>query len=977
MNVSKLTSQYKDLPEFLSKHNIKSNNIIINENLNSNFNDNNTNNANNTNNTNDINDVNIKNDKKYTHTRIPDKSLNIYPGCYLIPREEMDVFYQLYYQHVFVNKNKEYLTEKQLESGGPLAIDFDFRYSWETTERQHNKQHIIDMFALCFDILKELFIFHEQMPFPIYIFEKPNVNRLEDGTLTKDGIHVLIGIKSDLIIQSILRDKLIEKLPEYWDLPLINDYESVIDSGISRGTTNWQCYGSRKPGNECYELTYHFIINYDANDGEFTVDELPVENFNLIENLEKLSVTYENHQKFELNPKIIDIYTKLKSNKSKKAKLTSKTKFNLIKINDGINDYDYEDNDVITLDKIISQEILVKSINNIMKNLKENEYELRELHEYTQALPARFYEPGTHNANRQVAFALKHTDERLFLSWVMLRSKASDFVYSTIPQLYCEWKKFSRSNKNNEIVTKRSIIYWVKKENYDAYEKIKKTTIDYYIDRALETCTEYDLAVILKEMYKENYVCVSYDKRGIWYRFKNHHWVMDKGLSLREKISKDLYNLFTKKSEQLENEVVEYKDDDQRSEFLKKRIKLICDVKIMLKKTNHKDHIMREAAEVFYDGDFIKLIDTNKYLMCFNNGVIDFETKKFREGYPEDYITKSTKINYIPYDDNINNEDYNKQKNEIIEFMNKLFPIPDLYEYMWEHLASCLIGVNKNQTFNVYHGSGSNGKSILADLMSLTLGEYKGTVPITLVTETRNKIGGTSDEVLKLKGVRYAVMQEPSKGVKLNEGIMKELTGGDPLQARGLYLESEIFEPQFTLVVCTNNLFDIESNDDGTWRRIRKCDFPSKFVDEGEVYNDETKWIFTKDKSLKDKLPRLAPIFASLLVKKCFETDGIVKDCETVMNASRGYRKNQDFISAFILEMLEKTDNIDDKIGKKGLMEEFKLWFQQEQGAKKIPKGEELYEAMNKRFGECTKKGWYKVRFIQNKDDDNEFTNEE
>ena len=153
---------------------------------------------------------------------------------------------------------------------------------------------------------------------------------------------------------------------------------------------------------------------------------------------------------------------------------------------------------------------------------------------------------------------------------------------------------------------------------------------------------------------------------------------------------------------------------------------------------------------------------------------------------------------------------------------------------MHDHLASCLIGANKNQTFNVYHGSGSNGKSIIADLMSVTLGEYKGTVPITLVTDARGKIGGTSDEVLKLKGVRYAVMQEPSKGVKLNEGIMKELTGGDPIQARGLYSESEIFEPQFSLVVCTNNLFDIESNDDGTWRRIRKCDFLAKFIDEGE-----------------------------------------------------------------------------------------------------------------------------------------------
>ena len=111
------------------------------------------------------------------------------------------------------------------------------------------------------------------------------------------------------------------------------------------------------------------------------------------------------------------------------------------------------------------------------------------------------------------------------------------------------------------------------------------------------------------------------------------------------------------------------------------------------------------------------------------------------------------------YDDNISNDEFRKSVDEIEVFMNKLFPIPDLNRYMRDHLASSLIGSNKNQTFNVYHGSGSNGKSIIADLMSVTLGEYKGTVPITLVTEKRGLIGGTSDEVLKLKGVRYAVMQ--------------------------------------------------------------------------------------------------------------------------------------------------------------------------------------------------------------------------
>jgi putative DNA primase/helicase len=244
------------------------------------------------------------------------------------------------------------------------------------------------------------------------------------------------------------------------------------------------------------------------------------------------------------------------------------------------------------------------------------------------------------------------------------------------------------------------------------------------------------------------------------------------------------------------------------------------------------------------------------------------------------------------------------------------------------------------------------------------LGEYKGTVPITLVTEKRGLIGGTSDEVLKLKGVRYAVMQEPSKDVKLNEGIMKELTGGDPIQARGLYSESEIFEPQFNLVVCTNNLFDIESNDDGTWRRIRKVDFMSKFIDEGEEHTDETQYIYTKDKSLKDKLPLFAPIFASMLVKRAFETDGIVADSKTVMESSSKYRKCQDNISKFVSEFVEKTGVSTDRIKKNELTQQFKFWFEQEQGARKKPKGQELYNFMDKKFGLHKSTGWHGVKML-------------
>jgi P4 family phage/plasmid primase-like protien len=941
MNKTMITaSQFKDLNEFLAKHSAKNSEASK------------------------PGEASIS-----THTRIPDKDLNIYAGSYVIPKEELPLFYSLYYDSIFVKKRKEYLTEKQLEVGGPMAVDFDFRYNHDVTARQHTREHISDMVCEYAETLKECYLIEPNKPFDIFIFEKPNVNRLADGSLTKDGIHMIIGMQIDHSMQILIRNKMMEKLKEIWDLPLINTWDSVLDEGISKGKTNWQLFGSRKPGNEAYELTHHYTMKIDPADEQYEMNEEDVSKFDLKNNFVKLSIQNDSNPKFEIHPKIIDEYNKYVEVKGAKIrKASSKIKMNLIVEDDDKN----EDEEYISIGDIKDKETLEKAVNLMLKKLQSNEYEIAETHYFAQALPEKYYEPGSHLLNRQVAFALKHTDDRLFLSWLQLRSKASDFNYSYIADLYAQWKKFHRANQDGVKVTRKSIMYWVRKDNFEEYEKIKQNTIDYYVEKYFETGTEYDGAMTLKQMYKDRYVCVSYDKRGIWYQFRNHRWIPDKGLSLRAKISDEFYNLLQSKEDQLTKEVFEYEDDDTRKTFIQKKLKIVGELKIKLKKTADKDHIMREAAEIFYDGEFVRNMDTNKYLMCFNNGVVDFGNKIFREGYPEDYITKTTKINYIPYQEGENNEEYMKTAGEIEDFMNKLFPIPDLNRYMRDHLASCLIGANKNQTFNVYHGSGSNGKSIIADLMAVTLGEYKGTVPITLVTDARGKIGGTSDEVLKLKGVRYAVMQEPSKGVKLNEGIMKELTGGDPIQARGLYSESEIFDPQFSLVVCTNNLFDIESNDDGTWRRIRKCDFLSKFIDDGETYTDETKYVYPKDKSLKDKLPKMAGVFASILVKRAFETNGIVEDCDTVLNASNKYRKGQDHIAAFISEIIIKTNEPNKYINKSGLNCAWKKWFEETQGARKSPKTDELHEYMNKKFGQCKTKGWSGVKFYEPEEEEDD-----
>lgn len=936
-------SQYKDLNEFLAKHSAKSTDKQI------------------------VKSVGI------THTRIPNKELNIFAGAYVIPTEELGVFYQLYYEHVFEKKRKEYLTERQLTEACPMAIDLDFRYSHEVSERPHTRGHVTDIICAYLDALKEYFIFERDQTMPIYVFEKPTVNRLTDGSLTKDGIHIIFGMQVDRLIQIAIREKMLTELTDYLDLPLINTMESVLDEGITAGTTNWPLYGSRKPNHDAYELTHLYMVTYDPTDDNFEIDEKRVSDFDLKRNFHKLSVQYPNHISFEMRPEKkaeIDALREAKVGKTKTKKTASRTKLNLI-----IDEEDAEDENHIPLESIRDEDTLRLAVDKMLKSFHAEDYESRELHEYVQALPPRFYEQGSHLESREVAFALKLQNENLFLSWVMLRSKASDFEYDSIPSLFAEWKGFRKRNASGKSVTKRSIIYWVKTENYDAYEKIRSNTIHHYIEKAMETCAEYDYALLLKQMFKDNYVCVSYNGKGVWYQFRNHRWVPDKGLQLRAKISTDLYNLFGKRSEEYESEVAEYAENDERREFLKKRVGIIHQIKITLKKTAHKDHIMREAAELFFDEYFQKNIDTNEYLMCFNNGVVDFKNKVFRDGLPEDYLTKTTDIDYVPY--NPEDPHWKKNADEIHRIMNTLFPVPDLNQYMWDHLASVLIGANLNQTFNVYHGSGANGKSVLTELMSKTLGEYKGIVPTNLVTDARAKIGGITDEILQLKGVRYAVLQEPKKGTTLNEGIMKELTGDTAIQARGLYVSAETFCPQFKLVVCTNNLFDIDSNEDGTWRRIRRVPFMSKFVDEGEYYEDDTPYVFPKDHTLSQKFPELAPVFASMLVQRAFETGGLVVDCKTVMDASKKYRGGQDHISAYISERLRKTDDTSQILKKKVLYDDFTLWYKHEQGInRKVPKGEELFEHVNRKFCECGKKGWVGLEFVRDDDEEEDVLNQ-
>lgn len=91
------------------------------------------------------------------------------------------------------------------------------------------------------------------------------------------------------------------------------------------------------------------------------------------------------------------------------------------------------------------------------------------------------------------------------------------------------------------------------------------------------------------------------------------------------------------------------------------------------------------------------------------------------------------------------------------------------------------------QKFAFWYGSGANGKSVLIDLMAKMLGEYAATAKIESLTGRNRRSGGdATPDLVPLMGARMVRASEPEEGERLQEGVIKELTGGEPILVRAL-----------------------------------------------------------------------------------------------------------------------------------------------------------------------------------------------
>lgn len=796
----------------------------------------------------------------HTHTSFARPS-----GAFYIPSIKHDEFMTLYKSSLARGEDL-YLTEHHRHIG-PVVIDLDFRFELTAEEVQTQRpcrRHDADVVREVVSVYSRVIADHVETPseFDIYVTEKPSATMFKG--LVKDGIHIVMpGVVTRPEVQLLARQDVLKPLSEALSgLKLANRIEDVVDEAVIE-RNNWMMYGSKKPQGEAYRVTR----KYRFQTGVAT--EMPVDEQDYVD---LLSIRNK-YVELQVRPDREEALREFISGREEKRKRAEAL-----------------------------SSVLCSSVNS-----KNNECDnLSLVCKLVDCL-----DPGraeSYNEWVRVGWCLRNIDHRLLEKWEEISKKSSKYVEGECARMWAYMRQGGLGIG--------TLHMWARQDSPEAYKEIIRSDLTSLLLRSASG-THHDVAVVVHHMFRYDYVCASIRAR-CWYEFRDHRWhETDSAYSLRKKISTDVFREYCREAAAQNMRAANCEDEDQAKSLADLGRKL-SSISLQLKQATFKDNVMRECGELFKRDRFEELLDSDRNLIGFENGIYDLERHEFREGRPDDHVSFSTGNNYVPFNPN------DAIVHEIRRFWESVHPQKDIRDYVLRSLASCLSGHTLHERFNIWTGSGSNAKSVSVDLFERAFGDYCVKFPVTLLTQKRAASNAATSEIARAKGKRFAVLQEPSEDEKMNIGLMKELTGGDRIMARQLYKEPIEFKPQFKMFLLCNHLPNVPSEDGGTWRRIRVVEFGSKFV---ECPHPDRPNEFPIDMDLPQKLNGWKEHFMSLLLDVYKRTCNLKLDePEAVMRCTREYQRNNDHMADFMDTCLEKAPDPSVVVTLDDLYREFKEW---------------------------------------------------
>jgi putative DNA primase/helicase len=209
-------------------------------------------------------------------------------------------------------------------------------------------------------------------------------------------------------------------------------------------------------------------------------------------------------------------------------------------------------------------------------------------------------------------------------------------------------------------------------------------------------------------------------------------------------------------------------------------------------------------------------LDQGRSLVNLANGTLDMRTFEMR---PHERLDMLTRVIDVPYDSEADCPKW-------ISFLDvALQNDAAIQRYLWKACGYSLTGeVSEKCFFFLYGNKGDNGKSVFVNLLMHVLGPYAERVPTeTLMAKMQG--GGVPNDVAKLRAARCVAAAEAGEGKRLNEELVKELTGNDVITARFMRGEWFDFRPQFKIWMTGNYKPTIRGQDDAMWKRVRLIPF--------------------------------------------------------------------------------------------------------------------------------------------------------
>jgi putative DNA primase/helicase len=283
--------------------------------------------------------------------------------------------------------------------------------------------------------------------------------------------------------------------------------------------------------------------------------------------------------------------------------------------------------------------------------------------------------------------------------------------------------------------------------------------------------------------------------------------------------------------------------------------------------------------------------DTDPWLLCCLNGVLDLRTGALQPHRREDYITRMAPVEYDP---EARCEEWERFLGETCGGNE------EFVRFLQEAVGYSLTGDTREEKLFFVHGAGATGKSTFLEAVKATLGSYAKVADFDSFVQ-RREAGGVRDDIAELAGRRFIVSIEVDEGRKLAEGLVKQLTGRDTIRARFLYQGGFEFVPQGKFWLAANSAPRVRDNDAALWRRILRIPF-DRVVPEDR-----------RDPTLKARLRDTSvsgPGILAWAVKGClrWQREGL-RVPDLVKVATEEYREEMDPLKDFLADCCVLNEN--------------------------------------------------------------------